>query len=93
VTVVPGAQALGLHRAGPHGEVVVAVNAADRDLEVVLADAPGPWTQAFATAARHHDGVDPAGPHQQDGPVLTVPLTRRSVRVLVRAGTTERTHP
>lgn len=90
VTVVPDAQAVGLHRRGPHGEVVVAVNASEHDLEVVLADAPGPWTQAFSTAARHHDGVDPAGRTREDGPVLTVPLTRRSVRVFVRAGTTER---
>jgi maltooligosyltrehalose trehalohydrolase len=93
VTVVPGAQALALHRAGPHGEVVVAVNAEDRDLDVVVAEAPGAWTERFTTAGRRHGGADPAGPHHQDGPVLTVPLTRRSVRVLVRAGTTERIHP
>ncbi len=91
VTLVPGAQALGLHRAGPQGEVVVAVNADDRDVEVVLAHAPGAWSEELSTAGRHHAGVDPAGTPRQDGPVLTVPLTRRSVRVLVRAGTITRT--
>ena len=102
-TLVPGAQAIGLHRAGPLGEVVVAINAEDRDLEVVLAHAPGPWQERFSTAARHHDGVDPAGPvHQHsvdahEGAAtnpgtspLTIPLSPRSVRVLVRAGTIER---
>ncbi|MFP4310396.1 MAG: malto-oligosyltrehalose trehalohydrolase [Nitriliruptoraceae bacterium] len=90
VTVVPGVQAVGLHRAGPHGEAVLAINAAEQDVEVVLADAAGPWHERFSTAGRRNGGSDPAGPHEQDGPVLTVPLTRRSVRVFVRAGTTDR---
>ncbi len=89
-TLPPGAQAVALHRVGPLGEVVVAINADDRDVEVVLPHAPGPWRERFSTAARHHDGVDPAGPPRQEGPTVTVPLRRRSVRVLVRPGTIER---
>ena len=90
VTVVPGAQAVALHRAGPLGEVVVAINAEDRDVEVVLPHAPGPWRERFSTAGRHHDGVDPAGAPTEDGEVLRVPLRRRSVRVLITPGTLER---
>ena len=89
-TLVPGAQAIALHRQGPLGEVVVAINAEKRDVEVVLAHAPGPWQERFSTAARHHGGDDPAGPPRQEGAALTVPLARRSVRVLVGPGTIER---
>jgi len=91
--LVPGAQAIGLHRQGPLGAVVVAINAEDLDVEVTLSHAPGPWEERFSTAARHHGGVDPAGATQQEAAVLRVPLTRRSVRVLVRAGTIERREP
>ncbi len=117
-TLVPGAQAIALHRAGPLGEVVVAINAEQRGVEAVVAHAPGPWQERFSTAARHHGGRDPAGA-PREGPAsgagvattggagvattggagvattagagsLTIPLSPRSVRVLVRAGTIER---
>jgi maltooligosyltrehalose trehalohydrolase len=88
--LVPGAQAIALRREGPLGVVVVAINAEDRDLEVVLPHAPGPWVERFSTAARHHDGVDPAGAPRQRDAQLHVPVARRSVRILTRPGTTER---
>jgi maltooligosyltrehalose trehalohydrolase len=88
--LVPGAQAIGLYREGPLGAVVVAINADESEIEVVLPHAPGPWAERFSTAARHHGGLDPAGAPQQRDTQLHVPLARRSVRVLVRPGTTER---
>lgn len=93
-TLVPGAQAIGLHRSGPLGAVVIAINADDREVEVALAHAPGHWDERFSTAARHHGGVDPAGPPRQHASSATtslvVPLAPRSVRVLVAGGTIER---
>ncbi|MEX2551234.1 MAG: malto-oligosyltrehalose trehalohydrolase [Nitriliruptoraceae bacterium] len=89
-TLVPGRQAIGLHRRGRLGEVVVAANAEDDDVEVVLPSAAGDFEEHFTTAGRHHGGEDPAGAARSDGAVLTIPLTRRSARVFVRAGTTTR---
>ncbi len=88
--LVPGAQAIALHREGPLGAVVVAINAEDVDVEAVLPHARGPWEERFSTAARQHGGIDPAGGPRQDGAQLQVPLARRSVRVLVRTDTIER---
>jgi len=89
-TLVPGRQAVALHRRGPFGEVIVAANADDQAVEVVLPTAAGDWVERFTTAGRHHGGEDPAGAARSDGAVMAIPLTRRSARVFVRTGTTKR---
>jgi len=89
-TLAPDGEAIALNRRGPFGEVVVAANTGSGDALVVLPAVGGVFEESFTTAGRHHGGEDPAGAPRTDGSALVIPLTRRSARVFVRAGTLER---
>jgi maltooligosyltrehalose trehalohydrolase len=82
--LVPGHEAIALHRRDGDEAVVVAINADERHVEVVVPDAAGPWQLRLATADERFGGPGRAGePSERDG-VLRVRVAPRSVAVLVR---------
>ncbi len=81
---VPGHEAISLHRRDGDEAVVVAINADDRPVEVVVPDAVGPWQVRIATADERFDGPGRAGEPTEDGGVLRLLVAPRSVVLLVR---------
>jgi maltooligosyltrehalose trehalohydrolase len=83
-TLVPGHEAIALHRRSGDDALVVAINADPEPTEVVVPSAPGPWEVRIATADERFDGPGRAGePAEEDG-VLRIDVAPRSVVLLVR---------
>jgi maltooligosyltrehalose trehalohydrolase len=83
-TLVPGHEAIALHRRDGDDALVVAINADPEPIEVVVPSAPGPWEVRLATADGRFDGPGRAGePTEQNG-VLRIDVAPRSVVLLVR---------
>ncbi|MFP4634466.1 MAG: malto-oligosyltrehalose trehalohydrolase [Nitriliruptoraceae bacterium] len=79
---VPGHRAIALHRVDDRQAVVVAINAEDREVEVVVPDAAGDWKVRLATADTRFGGPGPAGEPTTRSGALHVPVAPRSAVVL-----------
>ena len=83
-TLVPGHEAISLHRRDRDEAAVVAINADEVPVEVVVPDAAGPWRVRLATADERFDGPGRAGEPEQDGSVLRLEVAPRSAVLLLR---------
>lgn len=89
-TRIAGHEAIALHRRDGDDAVVVAVNADTRAVEVVVADAPGPWELRLATADERFDGPGRAGEPSEDDGVLRMNVAPHSAVLLVRRDSQDR---
>jgi maltooligosyltrehalose trehalohydrolase len=83
-TLVPGHEAIALHRQDGDDALVVAINADPEPIEVVVPSAPGPWAVRLATADERFDGPGRAGEPTEEHGVLRIAVAPRSVVLLVR---------